>query len=92
MTRAIRLAVVALLAATALGACGDDGAESGRYDVTTTVVSSRATQNVQVFAPKADGQWPVVIAMHGVGGTAQDMAEIATRLAREGVVVFAGPM
>jgi dienelactone hydrolase len=27
--------------------------------------------------------------MHGVGGTAQDMAELATRLAREGVVVFA---
>jgi dienelactone hydrolase len=89
MTRAIRLAVAVLLAATALGACGNDGAENGRYDVTTTVVSSRATQNVQVFAPKADGQWPVVIAMHAVGGTAQDMAEIATRLAREGVVVFA---
>jgi dienelactone hydrolase len=89
MSRAIRFAVAVLLGATALGACGDNDADSGRYDVTTAVVSSEATQEIKVFAPDADGPWPVVVALHGVGGTAQDMAEIATRLAREGVVVFA---
>jgi len=41
-----------------------------------------------VFAPDAEGPWPVVVAFHGIGGTGQDMAEIATRLAREGSVVF----
>ena len=89
MRRAIRLAVAVLLGATALGACGGNDAENGRYDVTTTIVSNKATQDIRVFAPDADGPCPVVVAMHGVGGTAEDMAEIATRLAREGVVVFA---
>lgn len=89
MKGAIRLAVAGVLAATALGACGGNDADGGGYDVTTVVVSNEATQDIRVFAPDADGPWPVVVAMHGVGGTAQDMAEIATRLAREGVVVFA---
>jgi poly(3-hydroxybutyrate) depolymerase len=82
MRPVIGLAVAAFLGATALGACGDNDADNGRYDVTTAVVSNEATQEIKVFAPDADGPWPVVVALHGVGGTAQDMAELATRLAR----------
>jgi dienelactone hydrolase len=57
--------------------------------VTSEVVSHEATKDMLVFAPDAEGRWPVVVAFHGIEGTGQDMAEIATRLAREGNVVFA---
>ena len=57
--------------------------------MTSGVVSHKATKDMLVFAPDAEGSWPVIVAFHGVGGTPEDMAEIATRLAREGNVVFA---
>jgi dienelactone hydrolase len=57
--------------------------------VTSEVVSHEATKDMLVVAPDAEGRWPVIVAFHGIGGTGQDMAEIATRLAREGSVVFA---
>ena len=60
-----------------------------RFEVTSEVVSHQTTQDILVFEPDAEGPWPVVLAMHGVGGEGQDMAEIATRLAQEGAVVFA---
>jgi dienelactone hydrolase len=89
MRRAIPLAVAVLVAATVLAGCQDNTSENARSDVTTAVVSDETTQDILVFAPDAEGSWPVVVALHGVGGTGKDMAEIATRLAREGVVVFA---
>jgi dienelactone hydrolase len=89
MRRAIPLAVAVLVGATVLAGCQDNTSENARSDVTTAVVSDETTQDILVFAPEAEGSWPVVVALHGVGGTGKDMAEIATRLAREGVVVFA---
>jgi dienelactone hydrolase len=80
----------ALLAAAVLAggwlvvSCGD-----GRHEVASEVVSNEATQDMLAFAPEAEGPWPVIVAFHGIGGTAQDMAELATRLAGEGAVVFA---
>jgi poly(3-hydroxybutyrate) depolymerase len=92
MRRAIPLAVAVLVGATVLAGCQDNTSENARSDVATTaVVSDETTQDILVFAPEAEGSWPVVVALHGVGGTGKDMAEIATRLAREGVVVFAPP-
>jgi dienelactone hydrolase len=88
MRRAIPLAVAVLVAA-ALSACGDTDSENGGFDVRSEVVSHEMTRDVLVFAPDAEGPWPVVLALHGVGGTGEDMAETATRLAREGAVVFA---
>ena len=52
-------------------------------------MSDATTQDVQVFAPQAKGTWPVVVALHGVGGSGRDMGELATRLAGSGTVVFA---
>jgi dienelactone hydrolase len=89
MRRAIPLAVAVLVGATVLAGCQDNTSGNARSDVTTAVVSDETTQDILVFAPRREGPWPVVVALHGVGGTGQDMAEIATRLAREGVVVFA---
>jgi dienelactone hydrolase len=89
MRRAIPLAVAVLVGATVLAGCQDNTSENARSDVTTAVVSDETTQDIMVFAPDAKGSWPVVVVLHGIGGTGKDMAEIATRLAREGVVVFA---
>lgn len=89
------LVLVALLALSV--ACGDGNApqpvETARstqgFAVRSEVVSHETTQDILVFAPDAEGSWPVVLALHGIGGDAYDMAAIATRLAGEGFVVFA---
>jgi dienelactone hydrolase len=90
-----RLLVAAVLAGVVLvaAACGEGdsgtGGGSSGIEVTSEVVSHQTTQDILLFEPDAEGPWPVVLAMHGVGGEAQDMAEIATRLAQHGAVVFA---
>jgi dienelactone hydrolase len=86
-----RVVVCALLVAAACGGSdsGGDAAEDAGYGVICEVVAHETTQDVLVFAPDAEGSWPVVMAMHGLNGSGEDMAEIATRLAREGFVVFA---
>jgi dienelactone hydrolase len=89
MRRAIALATAVLVGGLLLSSCGDSGSEDGGFQVTSEVVSREATKDMLVFAPDAEGSWPVIVAFHGVGGTPEDMAEIATRLAREGNVVFA---
>lgn len=80
------LFVAALLTAALVAvSCGDGG-----QAVTSEIVSNETTSEMLVFAPQRDaGAWPVIVAYHGIDGTAQDMAEIATRLAAEGSVVFA---
>ena len=57
--------------------------------VVTSGLSGEDTQEITVWAPEADGSWPVVYALHGTGGNAQGLAEMATVLAGQGVVVFA---
>jgi acetyl esterase/lipase len=60
------------------------------YPVNVTLgLSGEDTQEITVWAPDADGSWPVVYALHGSGGDAQALAEMATVLASQGVVVFA---
>ena len=81
--------VASLVAAVLAGGLVAVSCEKGRLEVTSEVVSTGATQEMLVVAPEMEGPWPVIVAYHGVGGTAEDMAEIATRLAREGAVVFA---
>jgi dienelactone hydrolase len=85
----MRRTIVLLSAAVlVLASCGEE-AEDARFQVKSEVVSNEATKDMLVFAPDAKGPWPVIVAFHGVGGTGEDMAELATRLAREGTVVFA---
>jgi dienelactone hydrolase len=90
MRRSISLTIAVLVGGLLLSSCArDSGSEDDEFRVTSEVVSHEGTKDMLVFAPDAEGRWPVIVAFHGVGGTGQDMAEIATRLAREGSVVFA---
>ena len=89
MRRSFPLATALLVGGLLLSSCGGSGSEDGGYQVTSEVVSQEASKDMLVFAPDAEGSWPVIVAFHGVGGTPEDMAGIATRLAREGNVVFA---
>lgn len=47
------------------------------------------TQDIAVWAPEADGLWPIVIIYHGTGSQGTHYAETASLLASQGVVVFA---
>ncbi len=71
-----------------LAACGTDSG-GAPYEATREVVSHETTQEILVFAPDAEGSWPVVFAVHGINGAGDHMAEIARRLAERGFVVFA---
>jgi dienelactone hydrolase len=78
---------VALLAAACGG--GSDDARAVAPSVTSQVVSDPTTQDIHVFAPSDARAAPVVLALHGIDGSGQDMGAFATRLARGGAVVFA---
>ena len=84
--RFVRFAMVGSLATVAL-ACGGGGDDE--LTVRSDVVSDLAAPELRVLAPEGEGPWPVVVALHGVGGTGQDMVELGSRLAEAGVVVFA---
>ena len=79
MRRSISLATAVLVGGLLLSSCSDSGSEDGGFQVTSEVVSHEATKDMLVFAPDAEGSWPVIVAFHGIGGTPEDMAEIATR-------------
>ena len=89
MARFRRMSTTLLCTALLAAGCGGRDAGGDRLPVTSAVVSDPTTQDIHVFAPQANGTWPTVIALHGVGGSGQDMGELATRLARGGTVVFA---
>ena len=57
------------------------GAVTMTLTVTSQVISPPTTPELRVLAPDGDGPWPVVVALHGFGGTGQDMVELGTRLA-----------
>jgi poly(3-hydroxybutyrate) depolymerase len=82
LTRRAASVVLAAAVATAAG-CADDGSGGAPYDVTVEVVSDESTQDVRVHAPDAEGPWPVVVALHGIDGTAEDVDGLASRLAAE---------
>lgn len=89
------VAAVALVGGMGLTGCGgssggSDGQSSAGppYEVTSSVVSGENTQEIAVWAPDAEGGWPVVLGFHGLGGVKEDWAVLATELAKQGVVVF----
>lgn len=84
--RFVQIAMVASLGAVAVACGGDDG---DALTATSQVVSDPTTPELHVLAPDGEGPWPVVVALHGLGGTGQDMVALGTRLAEAGVVVFA---
>jgi dienelactone hydrolase len=86
IARFVRFAMVASLATVAV-ACGGGGDDE--LTVTSQVVSDATAPDLRVLAPEGEGPWPVVVALHGLGGTGHDMVELGLRLAEAGVVVFA---
>ena len=60
----------------------------GPFEVAMSVVSHETTRDISVWAPEGDGSWPVVYLI-SAAGSGQDLAEMATRLASRGTVVFA---
>src|SRR5689334_6494653 len=86
IARFVRVAAVACGAAT-VAACGGNGGHQ-RFTVTSRVVSDPTTQDIRVLAPEAKGNWPVVVALHGLNGSGQDMVELATRVVSAGNLVF----
>lgn len=61
---------------------------TGPYAVSGNVVSGPNTHDLTVWAPEADGSWPVIFAIPGSGGSAQrDLSVLASELASHGVVV-----
>jgi dienelactone hydrolase len=83
-----RLAALAAVPAVLLGGCADDGAADG-YTVRSETISHETTQRLLVVQPEAEGAWPVVLAYHGIDGTAEDMSVLGEQLAATGTVVFA---
>ncbi len=57
--------------------------------MSSETVSDETTQDILVFTPKTEGSWSVVMLLHGLGGVAEAMAETGSRLAAQGLVVFA---
>jgi dienelactone hydrolase len=81
--------VVAVIAVAVATACSGGSPSVDAPRVSTEIVSDETTQDIWVTAPDRAGSWPVVYAMHGIGGSGADMTALATRLARAGMVVFA---
>jgi len=84
--RSVHAAVVLILVMALTAACGG---KDSFYEVKTTVVSHANTQDITVFEPQGTGPFPIVLALHGINGKGSDLTELATRLARTGLVVFA---
>ena len=97
MKRLVALFVGSCLLALGAIGCADDDSDSdesasGPYEVISEVVSHETTQEISVWAPDAEGDWPVVWAAHGtvdMGASRMDWEPLGKALASEGVVVFA---
>jgi pimeloyl-ACP methyl ester carboxylesterase len=46
------------------------------------------TSLLDVYYPKDEGPWPVVVMLHGGGGTKRDQSDLAAAAAKRGAVVF----
>jgi dienelactone hydrolase len=75
------LAVVLVVSGCATGA-------EPPFDLTTAMVSDETTGQLFVSAPDAEGSWPVVVMLHGIGGDPHEMDRLATTVAEQGNVVF----
>jgi dienelactone hydrolase len=83
-------AVVLLVALAAVSAsCADDGDGGDDLDdVESSVTSDETTQAIRVFEPDDGGSRPVVFALHGIDGSAGQLAEVGRQLAARGLLVF----
>lgn len=90
--RSARLARTMVAVATVVGGIGLAGCDGGSagppYQVSSSVISGEDTQEIGVWAPDAEGSWPVAIGLHGRGGSKTDWDVLATEIAKQGVVVF----
>lgn len=89
------LVAVVMVGGMGLAGCGgSSGGSAGQtsggppFEVTSSVVSGEDTQEIGVWAPDAEGSWPVVVGFHGQGATYEGWDSLATELAKQGVVVF----
>jgi predicted esterase len=77
-----------VLLATATFACTTDADEQSLSENGSLVISHETTRDISVWVPHGEGPWPVVYALHGLGGHRDDLAEVATNLADQGILVF----
>lgn len=89
------VAAMAMIGGMGLTGCGGSSGESAGqssggppFRVTSSVVSGENTQEIGVWAPDAEGGWPVVFGFHGLGADKEGWDVLATELAKQGVVVF----
>lgn len=82
--------LVTCAVALAATACSS-GSTGAPYDVRSEVLHDDTTQDVRVWAPTGDaeGSWPVVFALPGIGGGKSDFDLLGPAIAEQGVVVFA---
>jgi hypothetical protein len=78
----LSVALVMLAAGCSSGA--SDDAEPP-FDVSSAVVSHKMTQDISVWAPDAEGSWPIVFAYHGIGGDRSRWDVTGPALASQGV-------
>jgi acetyl esterase/lipase len=82
------LVLVLLLSMVAGAGCSEGGDAEPPYPVSSTVVSHETTQEISVFAPEAEGSWPVAYLLHCYDCNREDSAEMGRQLASHGVVAF----
>jgi predicted esterase len=83
----IRRATLTLVV-LAMVSAGCEGDQPGQpYAVASTVESHETTGQITVLEPDADGTWPVVYMLHGIGGTRQDMEQLGSSVAEQGNLV-----
>jgi alpha-beta hydrolase superfamily lysophospholipase len=69
--------------------CGNGSDAEPPFEVSSDVVAHEATQGISVWSPEAEGAWPIVYMLHGLRDSRESLAETATGLATQGVVVLA---
>lgn len=82
----VRKATALLALVLIFAACGSS--PDSPLEVKSELLFHETAQSIWVWAPDAEGSWPVVFAVPGSSGKAQDLEVLATELAQRGVVVF----
>jgi predicted esterase len=77
--------LILLMLAVGCGEAPETEATSGGP---SAVISHESTREISVWVPKGNGPWPVVYALHGLGGRHTDLGELALQLTDRGILVF----
>lgn len=80
--------VSAVLVLILVAGCGAAADPITTLETPSAIISHETTREIAVWVPQGEGPWPVVYALHGLGGHHNDLAEVATELADHGVLVF----